>query len=212
MDTTRSHLALPSLRFPAALAAVLLAAQAGAQAEIKAKVHDIDVEMQETPRYNLSSATTTKRVPVPRKWLQVDVVFEADSSNTKTDFIDSLQFKYFLIFDTPDKELQKKIFVATIDHVNVPKGEKFYSSVYVSPTSLDRLFGAGKSRTVNARDAAIAVEIHAGGELVGGDATAKKSSRWWQGKTRTPVTGVVVSKTKTPFAPLWFDIYAEEKE
>ena len=80
-----------------------------------------------------------------------------------------------------------------------------YSVAYMSPTTIAKIIG--KSKMPSKSDIDVAVEIRSQGTLIAGDKTTSGSKKWW---TELPqAEGLVLDKTKTPFAPLWWDRYAE---
>jgi hypothetical protein len=184
------------------VAGLVLAGSVSARAQVQVKsvkVDKPDINMLKTPEFDVGG-TLVKDTPRRREWLEIDVKFEVEGQSA-SGYIDSLLFKYYVVLDD-DK---KTMLVMDVTHVNVPMGEELWSSAYVSPSSLDKLLGKekGNERSVEG----YAVEILYQGQAVGGKADPSPSTRWWQSRPATP--GLLLSKDKTPFAPLWWDRYAE---
>ena len=175
------------------------------QSDVKAKVAGIASQLTKTPEFEVSG--TKKKRNTPKEWLEVEVGFQVASRAIPGDFVPNVEVKFFVFPKSATDKSMRKVLTASVQHVNLLKEEELYSAVYLSPNTLARLFGAGK--TVNTRDIAVAVEIHAGGKLVGGDATEKKTDRWWQSESLGKIDGFLRPKHKTPFAMLWSDRYAE---
>lgn len=202
MKTTASKLA------GCAAALVLFGSSNHADAQqgaVKVDVGKIEVSTPFTPRFTLDGKSAKKRDD-QKAWLEVEVVFKADMK-AQDDYIDEIQFDFFVYFDAPAKDGQRKLYTATVNQINVPKDEELYSVVYVSPTSLGKIFG--KDKTINPNDVWVAVEVKSKGALVGGDATKEKAKKWWQSPSVARVTDVLLNKAQTPFAPLWWDRYPE---
>jgi hypothetical protein len=186
------------LAFVSAYAAlsVFTTSSASAQDQVKVDVEDITIEIIKTPEYGTSE---TKKLPRKREWVEIEVIFKPEG-RTETGMIDKLEFSYFIMLGDEKTMLYEKI-----NHVNMILDESTGSVVYIAPTTVYSLFGreASASKAV----AAVAVEIRYNGALVGGDATLKPETRWWQTKTQTP--GLLLKKSETPYAPLWWDRYAD---
>ena len=175
-------------------------------AQSKAEIGDITVTAAKSPDFSVGSGLKEPK-GVRKDWLQIDVSFTV-TSRDRDDFINDLEIRFFVLPKSADKKYLK-LYTATVKHVDVLKGEELHSAVYLSPNSLARIYGKGKKP--NPRDLWVAVEIHSG-SLIGGDVTDGKSSRWWQ-KEDAPRDGSMLRpKSKTPFAHLWFDSYAETRD
>ena len=143
-----------------------------------------------------------------KDWLQIDVSFTV-TSRDRDDFIDDLEIRFFVLPKSADKDYLK-LYTATVKHVDVLKGEELHSAVYLSPNSLARIYGKGKKP--NPRDLWVAIEVHSGGGIIGGDVTDGRTSRWWQKEDAPRDDSMLRPKSKTPFAHLWFDSYAETRD
>ncbi|MFT4547248.1 MAG: hypothetical protein ACI8XO_003667 [Verrucomicrobiales bacterium] len=160
----------------------------------------IIVGTPKTPRFSVQG-TDSKRDD-QKTWVEVEVEFKADQQG-KEDFIDALEFRYYITIKP--KEGDRQVFTLTLNHINIPKGETVYSVAYISPTTIAKIIG--KDATVSKSNIDVAVEIRSSGSVVGGDATKSPKTSWW---TKMPQQdGMVLNKTQTPFAPLWWDRYAE---
>lgn len=171
-----------------------------AQVQISAvEVDDVEVTMLKTPKFDVNTGKI-KETPRRREWLELEVEFSVEGKSP-TDYVDNLLFKYYIVLD----DEKKTMVIADVTHVNVPLGEKIYSSVYISPSSLDKLLGKEKGKEGSVEG--YAVEILHLGQSFGGRAKPSSPGRWWQARPAT--SGLLVSKEKTPFAPLWWDRFAE---
>jgi hypothetical protein len=175
------------------------------QGPVKVDVGKIIVTTPFTPRLSTDGKENSKRDD-QKVWLEVEVEFKADMKGDD-DYLNTLSFDYFIYFNVAAKDGQRKLYTTTVNHINVPKGEDMFSVVYVSPTSLGKIFG--KDKRITSSDVWVAVEVKSNGALVGGDANEGKSKKWWQSQNVARVTDLLLNKNQTPFAPLWWDRYPE---
>ena len=85
--------------------------------------------------------------------------------------------------------------------LNVPTkpGEKAICLAYVSPSTLRRLLGDGKTFSATSDIKAMAVEISHGGQVVGGYPVGQ--GKWWEDLSKfSVIDGEILPKSKTPFA------------
>ncbi len=172
----------------------------------KATILNITRVAAKSPDFEVGSGI--KEPKSERKdWIQIDVSFKI-SSDSREDFIEAVEFRFFVLPKSAQPKY-KKLYTATINHVDLLQGQTLHSSVFLSPNSLARIYGKGKKP--NPRDLMVAVEVHSG-DLIGGDATDSKSSKWWRNKEAPTDTSMLRPKSKTPFAYLWYDSYAETRD
>lgn len=182
-----------------------LAAQQG-----KVKVDKPDFDDLQSPEVG---GNTDKKNFKPKDWLEVEVKFKVEMPDSyKEKFVDSVTVKWYVAAQNTNGKgfilLEKEV-----NHVNVPVGEEIYSSVYLSPASIQRLSG-----TDNASKSVI---DRVGGEiLVNGAAAYKDSGKfsskgkadWWSSGSLSRSDKIpLLSKNETPFEFLWWDRYAEIK-
>ncbi len=183
--------------FLAVCAAVFVPRTTHAQVQVKVDIDNIEVALQSTPQFNY--AGDTKKLPKAREWVEIEVEFKPEG-RSENNYVDGLEFNYYVMMS--DK---KTMYVGKVTHVNVELGETSFSSMYLSPATLEKLMG--REATSDNVVEAVAIEVRHQGALVGGDATEAKTSRWWQ--TQAQTGNMLLQKSETPFAPLWSDRYAE---
>jgi len=172
----------------------------------KAMVSKPTVSSAKSPDFEVGSGI--KEPKGERKdWLQIDVAFRLDSTS-RDEFVEAVEVRFFVLPKSAQPKY-KKLYTAVVNHVDLPKGETLRSCVFLSPNSLARIYGKGKKP--NPRDLMVAVELHSG-QLIGGEVTDGKSSRWWQKSDAPTDSSMLRPKSKTPFAYLWFDSYAETRD
>lgn len=192
----------------AAIGCFLLAlSPAGFAQKVEVDKPKINIEIQKTPRFG-QQGPKEKR-DTQKFWIEVEVEFKADQKggDPNNEFIDELEFKYFITV-TPKNAKDRKVYTLTINHGPILKGETSYSVAYISPNNIAKI--VGKEKVPGKADVDVAVEIRHQGQLIGGDSTKSPSSKWWNSMSQAE--GMVMKKSETPFAPLWWDRYAEEKK
>ena len=148
----------------------------------------------------------------PKEWLEVEaklMVQMAPEPKSKT--CDRITVKWYVAVANPEKRGTFLLFSQDVDYVNVPVGEEFYCSIYMSPASIRRILGA-------ARNPKRAVEVVGYEVQINGKPYAAETSNpkykvpWWTMSSKSLIKSDVVpllNKSKTPFANMWWDRYAE---
>jgi hypothetical protein len=131
----------------------------------------------------------------PDRWLEVEVQFTATPA-----FTDELTFKYYILFNG-------NVLTGEVTHVNIPAGRENRSVMYVSPGALER-FGNKRPLAENSFQN-IAVQILQQGAVKDQLSLARAQPDWFT--TLPQVSGFVLNKNETPFAPLYWDRYEQIK-
>lgn len=175
---------------------------------VKVEVIGAVAQTQKSPDFEVGSGI--KDVRDNRKdWAQFTTEFMVTGGDRRSDFVSDIEFRYFVLPASAPKET-KKLYATTINHVDVPKGEKLYSAVYLSPNAIQKIYGKGRS--VNPRDFWVAVEIYVAGKLVGYKISDKQDLRWWRREDVEKDSATLRPKHKTPFRDLWYDVFAEVRD
>jgi hypothetical protein len=127
------------------------------------------------------------------RWLEVEVEFAAAPELT-----DELTFKYYVLFNG-------NLLTGEVTHVNIPAGREKRSVMYVPPRALAR-FGNNRPITENSFQN-IAVQIVQQGAVKAEASLTRAQSQWFTALQQ--VSGFVLDKTQTPFAPLYWDRYEQ---
>jgi hypothetical protein len=177
-----------------------------AQQQLQLKVGDIDVdkievEVQKTPQFQ-GGGVKDKNIPYPRDWLELEVEFEV--KGPKDAVVKDMLFRYYVGF--MDSKNQARTLTGDVKHINVVVGEKYFSSVYVAPSTLGEITGDFR-RFQASSVAAVGVEVIYNGVIIGGySSKSGGAAKFWETTGTQPG---VLSKGDTPFALLWIDRYAE---
>src|SRR5205823_12723837 len=95
-----------------------------------------------------------------------------------------------------------KCLTGEVTHVNITKGRDLHSVMYVSPKTIAQLLNGKALTAADIQD--VGVQILNKGQLVS-EKSMRGQGEWWQKLQQ--VTGLVVNKNETPFAPLYWDSY-----
>jgi hypothetical protein len=129
------------------------------------------------------------------RWLEVEVEFTA-----VPEFTDELTFKYLILFNG-------RLLTGEVTHISVPAGRENRSVMYVSPRAMARLNG-NRVVTINLVQN-IAVQIVQQGAIKDELSLTRTPPQWYASLPR--VSGFVLNKNETPFAPLYWDRYEQIK-
>jgi len=141
------------------------------------------------PDYGVSSQIDFLGVRQNRRWFRIEAEFMS-----LPEWADDLMVRYYALVG---HGRDAKLFVGEVAYVNVAKGARHYSAMFLHPSTVDR-FGRGQVEN-------IAVEIVYQGRIV--DQMSKSGSRdiWWKGYA--PVSGYLLKPQDTPWSVLSQDRY-----
>lgn len=129
------------------------------------------------------------------RWLEVEVEFTALPEVT-----DDLTLNYLIL-------INRTLLSGEVTHTNIVAGRGNRSVMYVSPSVLARVTG---SRTMAANLVQnICVQILQNGSVKSQLTLVRAEPEWYDKLPRVP--GLVLNKSQTPFAPLYWDRYAQIK-
>ena len=146
-----------------------------------------------TISYNLGPQHPTGRAG---QWLEVEVDFESN-----IDWTDELTVRYFILLDG-------KCLTGEVTHIDIPRGLDLYSVMYVAPRSIQRILNGSTLTSEDIQDVGVQL-VSKGQVLVTRSFKAQGDEQWWQSLPQ--VSGLVLNKNQTPFAPLIWDRYEEIK-
>lgn len=131
------------------------------------------------------------------QWLEVEVRFESNVPWT-----DELTVKYYIL-------LADNCLTGEVTHVDIPKGRDLYSVMYISPRTISRILNGRPLSSLDIQD--VGVQLVSKGQVLVTKSykTADGDQQWWQNLQQ--VTGKVLNKNETPFAPLIWDRYEQIK-
>jgi hypothetical protein len=147
-----------------------------------------------TPQFNYTGAQQYQ-ANLSDRWLEVEVEFAA-----APEFTDELTFKYFIL-------LNGKLVTGEVTHVNVAAGRANRSVMYVSPRALARFMGRSALTPNSVQN--VAVQILQKGAIKDELSFTRAPGQWYAGLPA--VSGFLLNKNETPFAPLYWDRYEQIK-
>jgi hypothetical protein len=178
------------IAFLAGVAALTATSSAQALSPASIKLGKVEISAPSTPEYQITGGQN-KRYKVG-KWLEFEISYE-----TIPEEIPELTFKYTAL-------IEGKLLDGEVTYVNIGKGRDHYAVMYLSPKSIEKLTN-GKALTP-ASIANVWVEVSNQGQVLGREAHKA------QNQPNLPrVTGMLLNKIQTPFAPLFYDRYEEIK-
>jgi hypothetical protein len=129
------------------------------------------------------------------QWLAIEVEFAAGP-----EFTDELTVKYFVL-------LNGRVLTGEVTHVHVAGGREHRSVMYIPPRTLAR-FNGNQAITPNAVGN-IAVQIVQQGAVKSELNLARARPQWYNAIPN--VSGFMLNKNETPFAPLYWNRYEQIK-
>lgn len=178
------------------LTAALMVAVVSASAQVARRgdfqISQVSSSFVRTP--DIQFQGDTRRTPPAQKWLELEVGFES-----RAEFTDELTVKYYVLL------AGGKLLNGEVTHINVPKGRELFSVMYVPPRFLERLL-EGKALTTSAVEN-VGIQILAKGQLVAEKSQKELGMKWWESPRLQGVSGMLLNKSETPFAPLFWDRY-----
>jgi hypothetical protein len=158
------------------------------------QITKISKSLISTPQFTYAGGTRHE-TDQPDRWLEVEVEFKAAPELTS-----ELTFKYYILFNGT-------LLTGEVTHVNVPAGRENRSVMYVPPRALAR-FANNRAITENSCQN-IAVQIVEQGAVKTEASLNRAQPQWFE--TLPQVSGLVLNKNQTPFAPLYWDRYEQIK-
>ncbi len=147
-----------------------------------------------TPGFNYSGGETF-RTNGRDRWLSVEVEFTA-----QPEFTDEATFKYHIL-------LGGKLLTGEVTHVNILPGKELHSVMYVPPRALAHIMS---NRTFTANSVQnVAVQLLVKGEVKDELSLVRARPQWFS--ALPAMSGFVLNKNETPFAPLYWDHYEQIK-
>ena len=183
------------MKIPALTLAAALAFTAGVHAQGPVGPKDIKLAkvqpaVVKTPEFQISGGTKRSKLG---EWLEMEVEYA-----TTPEDIDELTFKFAAMID-------KKIVIGQVTYINIPKARDHYAVMYIAPRSLEKLTGGKPLSPASIENVWVTVERQ--GQTLG--TTSFKPAAM---PNAQQLSGLVLNKDETPFAPLYYDRYEAIKK
>ena len=167
---------------------------AGGASGYELKLNKITRQLMTTPDYRaLDSGMSSRPSLTNVKWLQIEVEFES-----KPEWADDVQVKYYVLLG---KGQDARLFVGDVTHVNVARGNRHYSAMFMHPNTVER-YGHGQIE-------AVAAQIFYKNRPVDQNSVPPMDARWWEKYTPTP--GFLLMPQQTPWSLTMYDHYEAVK-
>ena len=144
-----------------------------------------------TPEFRNNVSEPLLQQAMARDWARIAVQYETDAEWT-----DELEFRYMVLVKNPKTEAFT-MFPATVTYIDIPKGKRHTSTVFLRPNTLER-YGivewAGVKIYLKGKDTPVAV------------AQMPDDPRPWTAALTTK-EGVLLNRDQTPFALVAIDNY-----
>lgn len=193
--------------------ALLFGASQQSQAQVAVKIDAKKPEF-DAIQSPLVGGNTNKKKWTPQDWLEFEVEVELDARpEPKDKHIDTLSVTWYVAVDNVNRTGEEKpmlLLKKQVTHVNVPIGEKFFLSAYLSPATVKRLTNGGRASKNTVR--AVGGEINCPGAREAVRFTSfgtTKKPFWTSEKVGESARFPLLSKDETPFKFLWWDRYLE---
>lgn len=195
-----------------ALGSAAFLSTASGQVLHEALVKKVEVTMQQTP--NFAAAGPKDKRWDPLEWLEIEVELDVDSKSP-TKIIPEITATFYLALPNKSGNAGGNVMLTdriTFVNVRAHNGEAFLIA-YVNPDTLTRFTGQEKARETDILSAG--VEIEGPGlsnvkrdKMMG----STKAGAWWKEVAYSREQGMILPKSKTPFALLWFDRYPQTRD
>lgn len=146
----------------------------------------------------------------PKDWLEIEASIKVQMSPAPpSQTAERVLVKWYVAVEHPEKKGAYLLLTKDITYVNVPLNEETFTSVYLSPASVKRLTGSdrGGKKAVYL----VGYEVLINGEKVAAESNKEKPG-WWNtasDKISRSDTVPLLDKSKSAFANMWWDRYAE---
>jgi len=167
-------------------------ASAQPRAAVDFQITKITKSLVSTPQFAYTGAPSYQTNQRDR-WLEVEVEFAAAPQLT-----DELTFKYYILFNG-------NLLTGEVTHVNIPAGRENRSVMYIPPRALVRVANNRPIAENSCQN--VAVQIMQQGTVKAEASLNRAPPQWFA--TLPQISGFVLNKDQTPFAPIYWDRYQQ---
>lgn len=198
---------LISISLGLALAASLHAAETAH----RAKILNIEGQAQKSPQFQVNGPR--EKVVKPREWIEIEAEVEVETKDP-SGFIPEMEASWFAVILDRNKKPVRLLGKTTFKNVPTSDGKVFLSA-YIEPETIERITGNPRPGERDIEGYALTISgagIVSEGKYAEGlaMASAKEESKWWADWKHENLEGLIIPKSKTPFAALWVDRYPTE--
>lgn len=208
----------PSLFQAGVASACLLYCIAGANAQTASEVavSQIAPQLVIAPAIGYSGAPA-KTVP-QKKWAEIETTFAWQPAGRDEMYSDDLVVNYYVLLNNKSQKLPLgtlltgQTALASVPARSLDPGNgNLKTVIYISPRTLERLFGGKPPSDIGSAIVDIGVTFSKQGQVVA-QKSLKSPGVWWTNPQFQATPGLLLNKADTPFAPLNWDYYETVKK
>ena len=145
-----------------------------------------------------------------KDWVEFELKFKIEAASKDKEFADKVVVEWKVAVKDPKNKGKFMLLEKEVIHVNVPIGEDVYSSVYLSPNSIQKITGGDdvSSSDYEQVGGVITVEGQQPVDTKKGFFSLKGSKIWWR-NLQSNSSIQLLKKNETPYQNLWYSRYAE---
>mgnify|MGYP003668691711 CR=1 FL=1 len=174
--------------------------------EVKIDIKGVKTQALQSPEFTVNSGGALKRWKA-KEWLEVDIEFDtklAQSAGGRDGILGAAQVNLYVALQATDEDGKRYVAKASQNFVDISGSDESHVLFFISPATLKRLLK--KDNFLPTSDVqGWGVEVLVGGKVLAADSSLGKNPWWQEAANFAMVDGVLVTKNKTPFAPLWHD-------
>ncbi|NBZ95328.1 MAG: hypothetical protein EBR40_02675 [Proteobacteria bacterium] len=186
-----------------------------AQTASEVTVTKIEPQLVSAPAISYSGAPS-KLVP-PKKWAEIETTFVWQPTNPAEKYNDELTVNYYVLLNNKGAQypqgalLTGQTALSSVPAKSLDPGNaQLKTVIYISPRTLERLFGGKAPTDMNSAITDIGVTFSKQGQVIFQKSLKSAGGAWWPQFQQTP--GLLLNKEDTPFAPLNWDYYESVKK
>ena len=186
-----------------------------AQTASEVTVSKIDPQLVTAPAISYSGAGS--KVVTPKKWAEIETTFCWQPVNPAEKYTDDLVVNYYILLNNKGAQypqgalLTGQTALSSVPAKSLDPGNgQLKTVIYISPRTLERLFGGKAPTDMNSAITDIGVTFSKQGQVVFQKSLRSTAGAWWPQFQQVP--GNLLNKADTPFASLNWDYYEGVKK
>lgn len=178
-------------------------------------IQGISTQLVNSP--NINSDYQRRASGRPGQWLEIEVTFAWNPRDRAQTVLEAYDVRYFVLLRNSSASPDKKdtLLAGTASHVLLFPGRDKKSVMFVSPQQLLKLFGGRIPSSMQQVVAGVGIEIAVSGQVVA-EHTNRGQGAWWRDAAATAGfnrdDGILLDKSRTPFAHLVYDYHEPLKQ
>jgi hypothetical protein len=177
----------------------------------RVKILKIEGLEQKSPQFQVDGPRD--KVAKSREWIEIEAEVEVQTTDP-SGFIPELEASWYAVVLNKDKKPVRLMGKCVFKNIRTEE-KKVFLSAYIEPETLERF--TGKPRPSESDIEGYALTLSGTGIVTDKKyaeglamATDKEEAKWWVEWKHESFDGLIVPKSKTPFASLWTQRYPSE--